>query len=172
MAAGDWFEVVAGEEACGVPWWLRELAVVTPSPWARSVEAADHHSPTGAGDPDELADHRAGVGSELAHRHRDRDMEAGVVEREPVDIALDQFTGHAAPGEHERRRVRVDAHDARTFGLEPGSEPPGAAAGVTHLQPCDGSDGIEEQVMLDAAGVATPWPIEPCVVCGGVCTPV
>lgn len=108
------------------------------------MQAPDHHSSTRTGDPHELGEHGAGVGGELAHRHRDRDIEAVVVEGEPVDVALDQFTDHAGAGDDERRRVGVDAHDERTCGFEPGGEPPGAAAGVAHLQPGDGPDGVEQ----------------------------
>ena len=171
MGAGDGFEVVPGEEPCGVPWWVGELAAVPPSPWARTVEAPDHHSPAGAGDPDELGDHLVGVGGELAHRHRHRDVEAVVVEREPVDITFDQFTRYAAQGDGERRRVGVDADDARARGFEPGREAARAAAGVTHGQPGDRADGVEQELVLDAAGVATPRLFEPGVVDGGVGTP-
>lgn len=135
------------------------------------MEASDHHASTGAGDPVELGDHLGGVGGELAHRHRERGVEAVVVEREPVDIALDQFTCHAGAGDGERRRVGVDTDHVCAFGFEPGGEAAGAAAGVAHVEPGDGTDGVEQQVVLDAACVAAPWLVEPGVVGGGVCTP-
>jgi len=80
-------------------------------------------------------------------------------------------TGHTRAGDGERRRIGVDAHDARTFGFEPGHEAAGAATGVAHLQPGDGPDGIEEQIVFDAARVATPRLVEPCVVGGSIGTP-